>query len=116
MPKIIFYSEMLYGKHSRGGQKRRFKDILKSSLKSFDIKTDSWEFKAQERASWRSCIFNGAVSCEALKKAAAELRRKKWKAKELEPLTPSTIPCPHCPYLFRARIGLTSHLRVHKPS
>ena len=23
MPKIIFYSEMLYGKHSRGGQKRR---------------------------------------------------------------------------------------------
>jgi hypothetical protein len=65
MPKIIFYSEMLYGKRSRGGQKRRFKDTPKSSLKSFDIKTDSWEFEAQERASWRSCIFNGAVSCEA---------------------------------------------------
>jgi hypothetical protein len=51
MPKIIFYSEMLYGKRSRGGQKRRFKDTLKSSLKSIDIKKDSWEFEAQERAS-----------------------------------------------------------------
>ena len=115
MPKIIFFSEMMNGMRSHGGQKKRFKDTLKSSLKSFDIRTDSWELAALERASWRSCLYNGAVSCEASKKAAAELRRKKRKARELEPLTPATISCPHCPRLFRARIGLSSHLRVHKP-
>jgi hypothetical protein len=115
MPKIIFFSEMMNGMRSHGGQKKRFKDTLKSSLKAFDIRTDSWELAALERASWRSCLYNGAVSCEASKKAAAELRRKKRKARELEPLTPATISCPHCPRLFRARIGLSSHLRVHKP-
>jgi hypothetical protein len=51
--KIVFYSEMLYGKSSCGGQKRKFKN----SLKSFHIKTNTWDIAAQERTStivqWR---------------------------------------------------------------
>jgi hypothetical protein len=70
MPKIIFFSEMLFGERSRRGQMKRFNDTLKSSLKFFNIKTDSWEIAAQERASWCSCLYNGAVSYEAFLKSS----------------------------------------------
>jgi hypothetical protein len=116
IPKIIFYSEMLSGKRSRGGQKRRFKDTLKSFAKVL------WHqdgFLGVWSAGTSVVAFMHLQRCSimwSIKKAAAELRKKKRKAKELEPLTPATIPCPHCPRLFRARIGLTGHLRVHKPS
>uniref|UniRef100_A0A0B7BSD9 C2H2-type domain-containing protein n=2 Tax=Arion vulgaris TaxID=1028688 RepID=A0A0B7BSD9_9EUPU len=113
MPKILFYSEMSSGKRSRGGQKKRFKDTLKSSLKSFEIKIDSWEKAARDRTSWRSLLRKGAKSCEAARQAASVLRRQKRKASAHESQTVATISCPHCPRLFKARIGLTSHLRVH---
>ena len=31
------------GKRSHGGQKKRYKDTLKASLKDFNIPTESWE-------------------------------------------------------------------------
>jgi hypothetical protein len=79
MQKIIFFSEMLNGKCSRGGQKRRFKGTHKPSLKSFNIKTDTWEISSQEQASWYSCLYNMAFSCETSRKGAAEMQRRKRK-------------------------------------
>ena len=38
------------GKHSHGGQKKRYKDTLKASLKDFNIPTESWEQIAQEQS------------------------------------------------------------------
>jgi hypothetical protein len=113
MPKILLYSEIQSGKRSQGGQKKRFKDTLKSSLKSFNIETDTWESAAQDRASWRLHLRKGAVTSEASRQAAAVLQRQKRKASAHESQTAATISCPHCPRLFKARIGLTSHLRVH---
>lgn len=75
---------------------------------SLNIKTDTWEMGAQEQASWRSCFYNGAVSCEASRKSAAEWRKKR-NVNEHEPLTTATISCPHCPRLFRERIELTNY-------
>ena len=37
LPKKILYGELQIGKRSHGGQKKRYKDILKASLKDFNI-------------------------------------------------------------------------------
>ena len=41
LPKRLFYGELQQGKRSHGGQKKRFKDTLKTSLKAFAITPDS---------------------------------------------------------------------------
>ena len=52
LPKKILYGEQQVGKHSHGGQKKRYKDTLKASLKDFNIPTESWEQIAQDRTKW----------------------------------------------------------------
>ena len=37
LPKKILYGELQVGKRSHGGQKKRYKDTLKASLKDFSI-------------------------------------------------------------------------------
>ena len=49
LPKKILYGELQVGKRSHGGQKKRYKDTLKASLKDFNIPNESWEKIAQDR-------------------------------------------------------------------
>ena len=56
LPKKVFYGELQEGKRSQGGQKKRYKDTLKASLKDFEIPMGSWEQTAQERSKWRGLI------------------------------------------------------------
>ena len=46
--KKDFYGELQEGKPSQGGQKKRYKDTLKASLKDFKIPNESWEQAAQD--------------------------------------------------------------------
>ena len=39
LPNKILYGEVEMGKRSHGGQKKRYKDFLKASLKDFNIPT-----------------------------------------------------------------------------
>ena len=41
LPKKFLYGELQVGKRSHGGQKERYKDTLKASLKDFNIPTES---------------------------------------------------------------------------
>ena len=41
LPKKILYGKLQVGKRSHGGQKKRYKDTLKASLKDFNIPTES---------------------------------------------------------------------------
>ena len=65
LPKKILYGELQVGKRSHGGQKKRYKDTLKASLKEFNIPTESWEQIAQDRTKWRGLIRRGAGEYEA---------------------------------------------------
>ena len=42
LPMKVFYGKLQKGKRSQGGQKKRYNDTLKSSLKDFDIPVGSW--------------------------------------------------------------------------
>ena len=60
LPKKILYGELQIGKRSHDGPKKRYKDTLKTSLKDYNIPTDSWEQIAQDRTKWRGLIRRGA--------------------------------------------------------
>ena len=53
LPKAVFHSELTSGKRKRGGQKLRYKDVLKRHLKAADMDVDTWESDAKNRPFWR---------------------------------------------------------------
>ena len=64
LSKQVFYGELQEGKRSQGGQKKRYKDTIKASLKNFDIPIGFWEQTAQERSKLRGLINKGAALYE----------------------------------------------------
>ena len=110
----LFFGKLQHGKRSLGGQKKRFKDTLKVSLKAFGISHNSREQAAMERPKWWASIRSGAKSHKANRITAAEQRSQDRKSRASKPPTAATIHCPHCTRTFRTWIGLTSHLRTHR--
>ncbi|CAJ0933545.1 unnamed protein product [Ranitomeya imitator] len=49
LPKQLLYGELCQGKRAVGGQKKRYKDCLKVSLKNLEVNTNEWEELALER-------------------------------------------------------------------
>ena len=117
LPKKILYGELQVGKRSHGGQKKRYKDTLKASLKDFNIPTESWKQIAQDRTKWRGLIRRGAGEYKAKRISKAKQKRAQRKARaKASPteLSPSDLSCSICNRQFRAKIGLISHRRTHK--
>ena len=56
LSKKVFSGKLQEGKRSKGGQRKRYKDTLKASLKDFSSPTGSWEQAAQDRTKWRCLI------------------------------------------------------------
>ena len=81
LPKKILYGELKVGQRSHGGQKKRYKDTLKASLKDFNIPTESWEQIAQDHTKWRGRIKRGASEYEAKRISEAEQKRAQRKAR-----------------------------------
>ena len=109
LPKKILYGELQVGRRSHGGQKKRYKDTLKASLKDFNIPTESWEQIAQDRTKWRGLIRRGADEYEAKRIIEAELKHAQRKARaKASPteLSFSGLSCSIC--------KIISHFRTHK--
>ena len=111
LPKKVFYGELKAGKRSQGGQKKRYNDTLRDSLKDFDIPMGPWEPTAQERSKWRGLINKRAALFKKRKRiCAAERKHRERNANTIGPPADSMIlTCSTCNRQFRARIGLVSH-------
>ena len=91
LPKKILHGELQVGKCSHGGQKKRYKDTLKASLKDFNIPTESWEQIAQDRTKWRGLIKGELVNTKQ-KKSAKPSRKVHSGKPELRHHQQSFIP------------------------
>jgi len=109
----VLFGELKFGHRTQGGQKKRYKDSLKKSLKDFSIDHRSWENMAQIRATWRTATRKAAALFEETRHKAAEIKRLERKSRSSTSPSPgATLSCPLCPRLFQARIGLNSHMRA----
>ena len=68
LPKAVFYSELTSGKRKRGGQKLRYRDVLKRHLKAADMEVDTWESDAKNRPFWRKKIIDAGNTIERKRK------------------------------------------------
>ena len=112
IPKDVFYGELDAGHRTRGGQRKRYKDVLKKTLKSSGIPLNTWEATTTDRALWRSTCHSGLRDYE--EKRCDALRDKRMRRKAIQPSSNiDTFLCHVCGRLCASRIGLHSHNRAH---
>lgn len=108
LPKAVFYAELKEGKRSRGGQKLRFKDVLKRHMRNTGISPESWEEQALQREKWQRTLKTAV--------AAVEKKRQKEYEKAHERRHYSTAAkdfvCSKCHRCCRSRAGLLAHMRA----
>lgn len=90
--------------------------LLRESLMRCHIRDSIWDETAEDRASWWFLVSSGVAAFE--KRRVIENQQKRQKrihraSSASEPGSTPSIPYPHCNRLFRAKIGLISHLRTH---
>ena len=56
LPKQVLYGELLKENWKRGGQKLRYKDVLKHHTRCVKINNDTWEQEASFRPAWRNML------------------------------------------------------------
>lgn len=110
LPRKVMYGEIPDSARSVGGQRKRYKDHLKTSLKSCNIQPQTLEISATDRQQWR-------VSChEGTKAYAIQLRNKAdaKRAQRHQPPAQEGEVCDICNRICRSRIGLYAHRRTHQ--
>jgi len=114
LPRRVFYGELCGGGRSAGGQRKRFRDHLKKTLKSYNIDHDQFEQLASDRNVWRSAVAQG-VECleDAGRRRRSEQRRRRHEQQQVLP-GPGAFRCHQCRRDFKSRAGLLSHQRAHQ--
>ena len=111
LPKKLLYGELTSGKRNQGGPKKRFKDTLKSNLQYTQVRPKDLENTAAERDCWRRTVHLAGSTCETNYREKLSTKREKRR----NPSTPTaTFQCPHCNRHCASRIGLHSHIRIHR--
>ncbi|KAK5928182.1 hypothetical protein CgunFtcFv8_013265 [Champsocephalus gunnari] len=59
LPRRVLYGQLHHGRRSAGGQKKRYKDQLKTALKKCKIRPEALEDAAADRNSWRQLCRDG---------------------------------------------------------
>ena len=104
---------------TRGGQKKRYNDTLKASLKDFNIQPETWEQAAQDcakRHSLNSLNREGTDDYEAKRVCKAEQKRKERQARakgSSSATSSSELTCSICNRQL-TKVGLSSHQRTHQ--
>ena len=111
IPKALFYGELVGGQRSRGGQHKRYKDVLKYHLKACDIPIETWERQALNRPEWRTACRVGVERFERRRIEQLQETRIARHAAQNQPVPCTDYVWPDCQRHCRSRIGLTSHHR-----
>ena len=105
IPKQLLYCELENGKRNVGGQKLRYKDVIKRHLKSADINVDTWETLAADRNEWRSTLHSGKQTIQRKFVDASDQRHYRRH-------NPGVNPCSICGKMFHTIRGVLQHQRI----
>ena len=75
LPKQVFHGQLLNAKRRTGGQKLRYKDMLRHHLQNVGINQDNWESLASDCLVWRKNVSSGLQKFEDERKKKFEERR-----------------------------------------
>ena len=109
LPKILLYGELRSGRRSVGGQKLRYKDVIKRQLKKIESDVNTWERDAKDRDVWKGIVTQSVTRIE--KSWMEEYkRRQQSRHGTLE----SNIQCNKCGRCFISNAGRAAHIRADK--
>ena len=94
LPERLVYGELQTGVRCHGGQKKRFQDTLKASMKDFGVDHNSWETLAQYRSAWPSAIHKGAEAYEQQRIETAKTKQARPVASTLQYRNVLRFPAP----------------------
>ena len=112
LPKQLFFVELSQGKRHMSGQKKRYKDTLKASLKTFSVPTNRWQNAALSRATWGATINKGTIVFERNCLQSLDEKRMTKKNRVIKPS--SFVTCYKCSKLCASQFGLWAHMRIHR--
>ena len=129
LPKRLLFGQMKDAPRRPGGQKKRFKDVCKITMKAFGLDVKSWESESKARDSWRHQLHLGSAQFEKARLSKHRIKHSQTTQPSQSPTRPlhsfspssspsssssETFPCDLCGRLCRSRIGLHSHLAAHR--
>lgn len=114
LPKQVLYSELQAGQRSIGAPRKRYKDVLNTTLKATKLNNVSWEILATSRNDWRRQTSNSITTYEESRQQAVRAKAAARKNRTSTGDNNTNITCHLCGRQFVARIGLVSHLRAHQ--
>ena len=112
LPKQLFHAELSTGKRHKGEQRKRYKDVLKSTLKACNIPVDEWQALAQDRPAWRAATRKGTKHFERSRLQSLDDKRSARKNRVPNPST--AVPCQLCGKICASTFGLQAHMRKHQ--
>ena len=112
LPKQLFHAELSTGKRHKGGQRKQYKDVLKSTLQAYNIPVDEWQALAQDRHAWTAAIRNGTRHFE--RSRLQSLDDKRLARKNGVPNPSTAVPCQLCGKICASTFGLQAHMRKHQ--
>ena len=114
LPRQTLYGQLQNGIRAPGGQKKRYKDHTKITLKKCGINPNSLEQEANDRAGWRNACRVGLSKLETDLSNQRDKRRTKRHQRRAEVAQEAPFQCQACERSFTSRIGLNSHTRWHQ--
>ena len=114
MPRRLMFGELQLAKRNQGRPKLRYKDTVKANLQWRHIKPRELEERAMDRPVWRVSIHKAASNFEKARSQKLTAARERRHKAASAVITTTDFQCPHCSRLCASRLGLQSHLRVHR--
>ena len=115
LPKQLLYGELAEGQRTVGGQIKRYKDTVRSTLDKCHIPHANLEHLAADRDVWRDVCREGLARFEEDRTQwLCERRERRHQAALQQPGIDHI--CPQCGRRCASRIGLLSHTRAHQRS
>ena len=106
IPKQLLYGQLAHGNRNPGGQKKRYKDQLRCSLKACGIQKENLEQLAEDRSSWRSLCHISINNFEAQRSQTLDQKRSRRHQTVAANIPPTQFVCDVCQRNCHSHIGL----------